>query len=115
MKRMHEMPFGAAVRTDGSVRFALWAPQQAGVTLEVASVGEFPMKIEDGGWHRLVLDRRALAQAAPRYKFRFADGLAAPDPASRYNPDDVHGHSAVIDPRNHVWRDDGVSHEQVDV
>ena len=26
MKRRHDMPFGAALQDDGSVRFRLWAP-----------------------------------------------------------------------------------------
>jgi len=104
MKRMHDMPFGAALQADGSVRFALWAPEQEAVVLELAGVGEFAMEVDEAGWHRHVLDRGALTPL--RYRFRFAGGLAAPDPASRSNPDDVHGHSAVVDPKAHDWRDD---------
>ena len=34
-----------------------------------------------------------------------APGLAVPDPASRFNPDDVHGASEVIDPLAYSWGD----------
>ena len=36
-------------------------------------------------------------------------GCACPDPASRYQPEDVHGPSEVIDPAAYVWRDAGWS------
>ena len=49
MKRMHEMPFGAAVQADGAVRFGLWAPEQRAVVLELAGVGEFAMEPVEGG------------------------------------------------------------------
>ena len=43
--------------------------------------------------------------AGTPYRFRLPDGLAVPDPASRWNPDDVHGASRVVDPRAYAWRD----------
>ena len=50
------------------------------------------------------------AGAGTRYRFRIRrlddEGLLVPDPASRFNPDDVHGESEVIDPRGLRWRDD---------
>jgi malto-oligosyltrehalose trehalohydrolase len=54
------------------------------------------------GWHGVVTDR---AQAGTRYKFVLGDGMQVPDPASRYQPEDVPGASEVIDPSAHVWRD----------
>jgi maltooligosyltrehalose trehalohydrolase len=41
-----------------------------------------------------------------RYLFRLDDGPDRPDPASRWQPDGVHGPSAVLDPR-FAWSDDG--------
>ena len=35
------------------------------------------------------------------------DGLRVPDPASRYQPEDVHGPSEVVDAAAYVWRDTG--------
>jgi maltooligosyltrehalose trehalohydrolase len=104
MHRVHDMPFGAAVLDDGSVRFRLWAPDQPSVTLEVADGEPHLMHALPDGWHETVLPA-ADVPAGTRYRYRFADGLAAPDPASRFNPDDVHGSSVVVDPRSHPWTD----------
>ncbi|HUG24050.1 malto-oligosyltrehalose trehalohydrolase [Piscinibacter sp.] len=103
--RAHDMPFGAAVQPDGATRFRLWAPSQQQVVLEIVDGGAVqahPMKALAGGWHERVLDDAA---GGTRYRFRLDSGLAVPDPASRFNPDDVHGASMVVDPRGHAWRD----------
>jgi maltooligosyltrehalose trehalohydrolase len=39
-----------------------------------------------------------------RYRFQLADGDRVPDPISRYQPEDVHGPSSVIDPKIYRWR-----------
>ena len=49
-----------------------------------------------GGWFECVL---AQAQPGLRYAFRIDGGVVVPDPASRCNPDDVHGASQLTDPR----------------
>ncbi len=41
------------------------------------------------------------------YRFRIDGGLRVSDPASRYNPADVHGPSQVIDPCEFDWEDEG--------
>jgi malto-oligosyltrehalose trehalohydrolase len=98
------MPFGAECRPDG-VRFGLWAPiaKRVEVCLQapVAEVA-LPMRPEPDGWFELVTD-----QAAPgtRYKFHIDGGAKVPDPASRFQPEDVHGPSEVIDPSSFAWDD----------
>ena len=54
------------------------------------------MQRDADGWHEHAL---AEATAGDRYRYRMPDGLRVPDPASRCNPDDVHGPSEVVDPR----------------
>jgi malto-oligosyltrehalose trehalohydrolase len=95
------MPFGAHVLADGSVRFRLWAPACHAVSVEVEGRA-MPLSMQslDGGWHELVTDG---AGAHSRYRFVLPDGLRVPDPASRYQPDDVHGASQVIDPAEYRW------------
>ncbi len=63
--------------------------------------GESPLKRGTDGWHEVTL--RA-ARAGDRYQYRLPDGLLVPDPASRYNPNDVHGPSAVVDPSAYQWQ-----------
>lgn len=58
----------------------------------------------DCGWHRL---RSAEARAGALYQFRIDGELAVPDPASRFQPRDVHGPSEVIDPAAYAWLDAG--------
>ena len=104
MKRAHAMPFGASVLDSGGVRFALWAPGVDQVVLEHGpddAVASHPMTRNEGGWHLLVAPG---ARAGDRYRYRLPGGLRVPDPASRFNPGDVHGKSQVIDPSAYSWR-----------
>jgi malto-oligosyltrehalose trehalohydrolase/4-alpha-glucanotransferase len=99
--RRHNMPFGAELQADGKVRFRLWAPPHREVHVEVD--GEMlGMEAVGEGWHEVITDRAA---AGSLYRFVLPDGLRVPDPASRYQPDDVHGPSEVIDPAAHLWKD----------
>ncbi|MGU3496079.1 malto-oligosyltrehalose trehalohydrolase [Xanthobacteraceae bacterium A53D] len=99
----HVMPFGAVLTREG-VHFRLWAPDVERIDLVLKDGPVLEMAREAGGWHHLVTD---LASPGTRYAFRLPDGLEVPDPASRHQPDDVHGPSEVIDPAAYEWRDDG--------
>ncbi len=99
--RCHVMPFGAAI-TGAGVHFRLWAPDLDRVELHLIGGPVLPLSREEGGWHHLVSD---LAGPGTRYAFRLPDGLEVPDPASRHQPEDVHGPSEVIDPAAYPWRD----------
>ena len=99
MRRHLELPFGAELSREG-VRFRLWAPRAKAVALRLEH-GERPMARAGGGWFELTT---AAARAGSRYRY-VLDGQAVPDPASRYQPEDVHGPSEVIDPRSYDWRD----------
>ena len=99
----HAMPFGAETRTDGLVRFRLWAPSHANVSVELDhGAAVLPLHRRAGGWHELTTDR---ARPGSSYYFILPDGSKVPDPASRFQPDDVHGPSEVIDPTKYGWRD----------
>src|ERR1700760_1463070 len=102
MARAHHMPFGAELQADGRVRFRLWAPPHGEVQIELDGEAVV-MKPVGAGWHELVTDR---AHAGTQYRFVLPDGLRVPDPASRYQPKDVHGPSEVVDPVAYTWRDD---------
>ncbi|HRD91696.1 MAG TPA: malto-oligosyltrehalose trehalohydrolase [Accumulibacter sp.] len=102
MKRQHSMPFGAEAVHGGGVRFRLWAPGVATITLQLDGDQELPMTAADGGWFELTV---ASAQAGSRYLFRLPDGLLVPDPVSRFNPDDIHGASEIVAPTAFDWSD----------
>jgi malto-oligosyltrehalose trehalohydrolase len=99
------MPFGAELQPGAGVRFSLWAPncQRIGIELiDSEAAATMPMQREADGWHRLTTDRAA---PGSRYRFILPDGFAVPDPASRYQPADVHGPSEVVDPQLYAWAD----------
>jgi malto-oligosyltrehalose trehalohydrolase len=99
------MPFGARLLADGGAQFRLWAPSAQRVDLSLVSVPEstlVPMQALADGWYECSVRE---ARAGSRYAFRIDGGLLVPDPASRFNPDDVHGPSAVIDSASYAWRD----------
>jgi maltooligosyltrehalose trehalohydrolase len=110
MKRRHEMPFGAECRDDGSVRFRLWAPAAHRVELRVEPSQtnsptplRSPLTSLDGGWFELVTDQ---VRPGDQYLFRIDDQQDVPDPASRFQPRDVHGPSEIVDPAGFDWRDE---------
>ncbi len=99
------MPFGATPLAEGGVRFRLWAPEVAGVELVLADRGPAVSLTAAGdGWFEAVVRE---AGAGTRYRFRVGGDLLVPDPASRYQPFDVHGPSEVVDPTAYVWQDEG--------
>ncbi|MCG6122296.1 MAG: malto-oligosyltrehalose trehalohydrolase [Microvirga sp.] len=95
------MPFGAQIGPDGSARFRLWAPAREAVALVIDGRQE-SMIAADGGWHERIVEG---VGAGTRYQFALEDGLLVPDPASRRQPEDVHGPSEVVDPAAYAWGD----------
>jgi malto-oligosyltrehalose trehalohydrolase len=110
MRRHHPLPFGAELVPEegpgdapGGVRFRLWAPRARGVALVLGQGERLPMLREPQGWWSIATDR---AGPGTRYRYR-VDGRDYPDPASRWQPDGVHGASEVVDPGAYRWSDTG--------
>jgi maltooligosyltrehalose trehalohydrolase len=102
------MPFGCALHLSGGARFRLWAPSSAAVTLELTLPGaDAPTRHAMRnlhGWHETDV-AEACHGASYRYVVETREGpLAVPDPASRCNPQGVHGASMVVDPNAYTWR-----------
>ncbi|MEP7062928.1 MAG: malto-oligosyltrehalose trehalohydrolase [Betaproteobacteria bacterium] len=102
MRHAHAMPFGAELQARAT-RFRLWAPtaSQVYVELDNGDRGVHRLSALPGGWFEARVDAVA---AGARYAFRCDGGQPRPDPASRANPDGVHGASAIVDPRAYAWR-----------
>jgi len=92
--------FGPLLSADG-VTFRLWAPAAKSVDLVSGSKAR-PMTRAENGWCRLVVPGAA---ARTRYLFRIDGEIDVPDPASQFQPDDVHGPSEVID-HHYRWTAD---------
>lgn len=101
------MPFGAELTGDGGAHFRLWAPGASEVDVEITSgqthLGT-PLIASSGGWFDARV--RHLPPGA-RYAYRIDGGLLVPDPASRFNPDDVHAPSMLVDPLGFNWSELG--------
>jgi maltooligosyltrehalose trehalohydrolase len=86
----------------GGATFRVWAPRCR--SLEVAIEGRSPVPLERGadgvleGWIPDV-------SAGARYRYRLDGQRNRPDPVSRWQPEGVHGPSAVVDPSAFAWTD----------
>jgi len=107
IRRAHDMPFGAACLAEGGVRFRLWAPGARQVDVRLRSPGGedsmHPMETMEGGWYGLT---SGTAGPGFLYSYRIDKGISVPDPASRFQPQDVHGPSEVVSPYAFLWEDD---------
>lgn len=97
---LYQTRFGANLQKDGTTRFSIWAPSCQAVSLEIEAETPRAMARDEEGIFILVTD----CPAGARYRYRVRDDLAVPDPASRNQPDGVHGPSVVCDPENYVWQ-----------
>ncbi|WP_368744511.1 malto-oligosyltrehalose trehalohydrolase [Desertibaculum subflavum] len=107
MRRAHAMPFGAILDAGRGTSFRLWAPAARQVelclrTADGAALPPAPMPRAADGWYSA---ESAAAAAGARYSFRIDGEMEIPDPASRFQPDGVHGPSEVIDPGAFDWAD----------
>lgn len=91
---------GVSFLTDGSAAIVLWAPlcKQA---LLITDKKALPLVKQDRGYW--TLQTRALLPG-DTYWFEI-DGKKLPDPASRYQPDGVHGPSGAVDLKKYNWTD----------
>ncbi len=95
-----DLPFGATLVAPDRTRFRLWAPDQQNVAVEIEGSGTVMMMRDADGWFQA----ETTCGVGARYRYRFENGLAVPDPASRAQAGDVHGPSLVVDPRSYRWR-----------
>ena len=97
---------GAVPHRDG-VHFTVWAPASHSVTLHVEgeATGR-PMEPTADGYHHLDV---ADVGAGARYRYALDEGPPRADPASRAQPEGVHGPSAVVDLAAFDWHDQGFS------
>jgi maltooligosyltrehalose trehalohydrolase len=95
-----EGTLGAVHLGGGRWRFVVWAPFSEKVELVLpvdgddGEAGAAPMEPVERGYHAITVDD--LTPGA-RYRLRLEGGRELPDPASRSQPEGVHGPSALVD------------------
>jgi maltooligosyltrehalose trehalohydrolase len=93
---------GARPLENGHSTFRVWSPTSQSVQVQRESDGSrYPLNPEPAGHHAAVLPQ---FKAGDRYRIIFDDGSPMPDPASRYQPDGVHGPSEIVD-STFAWTD----------
>lgn len=94
---------GATYLGDGHTRFVVWAPGAAEVKVRVLSPADktLPLRREAKGYHQAIVEG---IEPGCRYLYQLDGSLERPDPASRFQPDGVHGPSQVVNP-DFPWQD----------
>lgn len=99
-----QLEFGARMIEADRVRFKVWAPFARTVAVELVDQDRMaiPMQHSSEGYFEVTVNG-----VGPRARYRYLlDGKnARPDPASRFQPEGVHGPSVVVDPDSFRWTD----------
>src|SRR5688572_27387837 len=86
--------------------FSVWAPDSSEVHIAVeppqGRTFTIPMSRTADGTFTVAIPR---IRAGDRYRYYLPEKGAFPDPASRYQPEGVHGPSEVVDPSTFPWTD----------
>ena len=101
------LDLGATVLGNGGVSFRVWAPKAQNLSVRLVSGQEsevVPLRKEDRGYFAATIPG---AGDGTLYRYLFEDGTERPDPASRFQPEGVHGPSQVVDPARFAWSDRG--------
>ncbi len=97
---------GAVTAAGQGTRFAVWAPLAQSVAVQLDRPGSAtdvrPLERDRSG---VFVGAFADVDAGVRYCYRVDAAGCFPDPASRYQPDGVHGASMTVDPSAFRWTD----------
>jgi maltooligosyltrehalose trehalohydrolase len=98
------LELGASFINASCVEFRVWTPKAHSVAVKImGSVGEpIPLSQETFGYWKGTVQN---ISPGTRYQYLLNHTLARPDPASRSQPDGVHGPSEIIDPHGFSWTD----------
>lgn len=98
------MEIGAVVKKDGRCLFRVWAPLRKDVSLRLLSPAarRLAMHRDEQGYWEVLADG---VTPGTQYQFELDRGLLRPDPASRSQPEGVHGASATVDHAAFFWQD----------
>ena len=95
-----------AWRVDDGCQFRVWAPNAKSIDImlesEETSSRILSLKPCRDGYFTLVVPE---LKAGARYRYRIDSDRCLPDPASRFQPQGIHGPSQVIDPSSFSWSD----------
>jgi maltooligosyltrehalose trehalohydrolase len=101
------LPLGAARSGAGEWSFLVWAPDHAEVEVCILTgdgPDRHPMTPVGDGYYAATV---SCLPGPPDYRFALGDSTELADPASRHQPQGVHGPSRAFDPSGFPWTDGG--------
>ncbi|HLI35620.1 MAG TPA: malto-oligosyltrehalose trehalohydrolase [Terriglobia bacterium] len=100
------LTLGATALENGDWQFQVWAPKAKTVDLRILSPRERVVRMnpEDRGYFRTVVEE---INPEARYVYRLNNQAERPDPASRFQPEEVHQPSQIWNPEAFQWNDAG--------
>ena len=105
---------GPTVLDATTVQFRVWAPRATAVSVDIEGNNHLPVPLvrqKHGYWEITLND----VPPGSRYWYVLNEETRRPDPASRFQPQGVHGPSQIVDPHSFSWTDrewKGISLEQ---
>lgn len=102
------MKIGANYLGDGRCEFTVWAPSHDDVAVQIVSPENrtLPMQKDEWGYWKTTAEG---IEPGTLYFYKIAGNTDRPDPASHFQPKDVHGPSEVVDHSKTDWTDAGWS------
>lgn len=99
------MMVGARYQDSGACEFVVWAPLATTVDLEIVAPQHrtIPMNVQERGYWHTAIDGLS---PDTQYRFLLNKEKSRPDPASRFQPEGVHGPSQVINHQSFQWEDE---------
>ena len=100
----HEGATIGAHYLDGRCQFCVWAPRREQMSVEILDPQPriVPLERQPGGYWWAEVNS---VSPGSRYQYILDGELKRPDPASQFQPGDVHSPSAVIDHSTYQWQD----------
>ncbi len=105
-EKIRRTDLGATVIGPEAVSFRVWAPLREDVSVEILSPGAsrfVRLAKETKGYFKGTAED---VRAGDLYFYVLNNKDRFPDPASRFQPQGVHGPSQIIDPDEFLWNDD---------
>lgn len=93
MKNRKDLVPGIKFINNSEIYVVLWAPNATDVGLVLESGKSFDLQKQARGYHTLITDK---LKPGDLYKFRLDGKKGLPDPASRSQPQGVHGYSEIV-------------------
>ena len=103
-----QLNLGARPVGPSTVEFRVWAPHARTVAIKLIGQdrNSLPMEPRELDYFEAIVSG---ASPGMRYQYVLDDQKERPDPASRFQPDGVHGASVVVDPDAFRWTDESWS------